>query len=507
MYSLGSAGKILSDVSQSLKYDWVPQAGPQTDLLTCPVEDVCIGGARGGGKTLGLILDWLQHATKYGRHAHGAIFRKRFTPDLQDVIRKANLVLVEALGWKYHGTEHRFTSPEGAVLHALYCETLEDAMNYKGFEWTWLGVDEIGDWADPAPIDFLWACLRSAEGVPCFRRTSCNPGGPGHIWVKKRYDPEHPFIVRSWQPQPEEAPHVRIKSVFIPALLDDNPLLLANDPTYEGRLASSGTRELYRAWRYGKWDMIAGQYFDIWDPRAHVVKLMPHGMDLTSREASIAPWHQRWISADWGFNDETVILWHAIGESGKVVTYREHVTNHTEPRALGEQIVDLTGPDEKIHAFYLSKDAYDKRTSPRTIAEEIGDAVSLGGIPRPCLADTDRVGGWQLMYQMLSRGTWKISNSCTRLIETMPLLQRDEKKINDIAQSKNDHAAEAARYGLKTHVRQVNVPLEERVNQALKGRESQDPTIAMLQRRIVTASLRKSQHTAFRSKPKRRYAA
>ena len=414
---------------------------------------------------------------------------------------------LDQLGWIYHGTEHKWTSPEGAVLRAYYVESLEDARNYKGHEWTWLGLDEIGDWPDPAPMDFLWACLRSAAGVPCVRRSTCNPGGPGHAWVKKRYDPEHPFVVRAWQPQPEEAPHIKIRSVFIPALLDDNPLLLTNDPGYEAKLAASGTKELYRAWRFGKWDMIAGQYFDIWDERAHTVRIVPWGVELKPGQVSIAPWHQRWISMDWGFSDKTVVLWHAIGEDRRVVTYRELVVNKTEPRALGELIVGNMSRDEKINAFYLSKDAYDKRTSPRTIAEEIGDEVSKGAVPRPVMADTDRIGGWQLMYQMLARHAWVISRDCVELIETLPLLQRDEKKINDIAHSSVDHAGEAARYGLKTHVRNVTVPLDEQVNQQLQGHESKDPTIAMMQRRIVRANLKKKAHKAFRGRAKYRHAA
>ena len=30
----------------------------------------------------------------------------------------------------------------------------------------------------------LLATLRSAHGVPCQMKCTCNPGGPGHHWVK-----------------------------------------------------------------------------------------------------------------------------------------------------------------------------------------------------------------------------------------------------------------------------------------------------------------------------------
>ena len=34
---------------------WQPQPGPQTALLACPVFEVFFGGARGGGKTDGML--------------------------------------------------------------------------------------------------------------------------------------------------------------------------------------------------------------------------------------------------------------------------------------------------------------------------------------------------------------------------------------------------------------------------------------------------------------------
>ena len=37
---------------------WGPQKGPQTALLACPVFEVFFGGARGGGKTDGMLGEW-----------------------------------------------------------------------------------------------------------------------------------------------------------------------------------------------------------------------------------------------------------------------------------------------------------------------------------------------------------------------------------------------------------------------------------------------------------------
>jgi hypothetical protein len=203
---------------------------------------------------------------------------------------------------------------------------------------------------------------------------------------------------------------------------------------------------------------------------------------------------------DWGFQDDTVVLWHAIDENRRVVTYRELVVNRTGPVEIGELIVKNTRKDEKISHFYLGHDAFSGRTSPLTIAQQVGQSLTVGGIPLPTLADTDRVGGWQLMYQMLHRDKWKISKECPVLIESLPLLQHDPKKVNDIAESSMDHAPDAARYGLKSFVGVIRVPIEDQVRQMVQKSGSVDPTICMMQERIWRAKLKRSHRTRGRVK-------
>ena len=46
---------------------WAPQPGPQKALIDCPLAEVFYGGARGGGKTDGLLGKWAlkENNTKY----------------------------------------------------------------------------------------------------------------------------------------------------------------------------------------------------------------------------------------------------------------------------------------------------------------------------------------------------------------------------------------------------------------------------------------------------------
>src|SRR5690606_4896204 len=63
------AARVLrrDELSEAVDYHviWRPHPGPQTDLLLCPVPEICYGGARGGGKTDGAIGKWIDHAGTY----------------------------------------------------------------------------------------------------------------------------------------------------------------------------------------------------------------------------------------------------------------------------------------------------------------------------------------------------------------------------------------------------------------------------------------------------------
>ena len=88
-------------------------------------------------------------------------------------------------------------------------------------------------------------------------RATCNPGGPGHLWVKARYIDPAP---QGWEILIDEG----LERVFIPAKLQDNPKLLSNDPQYVDRLKQSGSEQLVKAWLEGDWNIVEGAYFDCW---------------------------------------------------------------------------------------------------------------------------------------------------------------------------------------------------------------------------------------------------
>ena len=55
---------------------WQPGSRQQAALLACPVFEVFYGGARGGGKTDGVLGEWASHADLHAEHAIGMMIRR-----------------------------------------------------------------------------------------------------------------------------------------------------------------------------------------------------------------------------------------------------------------------------------------------------------------------------------------------------------------------------------------------------------------------------------------------
>jgi len=232
---------------------WRPQPGPQTLMLSCPVEDILFGGARGGGKSDALLGDFAAHVGRNEGKAAGIMLR-RTTPQLEELIKRSKEIY-PAIGAKWLSGKQIWKFECGSSLKMRWLERDEDAENYQGHQYSYLGIDELGNWRDPAPLDKMRATLRSPHGIKCVSRASANPGGVGHQWLKERYVMPSPPMV----PFYDSEKHVN--RVYIPSRLKDNKRLMEADPAYIDRLKSSGPPWLVRAWLDGDWDASAGDSF------------------------------------------------------------------------------------------------------------------------------------------------------------------------------------------------------------------------------------------------------
>ena len=473
---------------------WEPQPGPQKAFVDCPVFEVVYGGARGGGKTDACIGgDWPLHANQYGRHAKGIFFRKSI-PHLDAAISRSKEIYYK-LGAKWGEQKKAWTFPNGATLKFRHLEKDSDAEDYQGHDYTRVYFEELTNYADPSPINKLKATLRSAHGVPCGFRATCNPGGPGHLWVKQRYidpDPRGFKVVSEEYTNPFDGKQTTIQRVFIPARLDDNPKLLESDPGYVARLYQSGSEQLVRAWLAGDWDIVEGAFFDRWAHDKHVI-----------RPFAVPSYWTRFRSMDWGTAKPFSVNWFAVASEdyvhdgrilpkGALVMYREwYGMKENEPNVglkltsaeVAEGICDRE-EGEDIAYGVLDPSAFASVDGP-SIAENMFSHSRIYTQSKeemkPLIwrrADNKRVskggalGGWDQVRERLAgengRPMLYVFNTCKDIIRTLPVIQHDPINAEDLDTKAEDHGVDSVRYACMSRPYMKDVPLSEQPVTSLK---------------------------------------
>lgn len=424
---------------------WKPNSGPQTALVNCPVHEVLFGGARGGGKTEGMLGDWLLHQSHYAANSVGVFFR-RTLPQLEPVIERAKKLFF-LIGADYNKQAKTFEFPNGALLKFRYLDSSSDAENYQGHEYTRLYFEEVTNWATPDAIDKLRACLRSSAGVPCRLRMTGNPGGVGHSWVKQRFiDAAPPMTLTTDQESGSQR-------VFIPSKLEDNPHL---DPhEYVQMLKQVGSPELVRAWRDGDWNVSSGAFLaGLFSRQKFVIKTfdIPHH------------W-QRWRSMDWGFAAPYCVLWYAQDEDGNIYVYRElygiekDAQGNFKPNKGSRETAQQVAEKVKRAEVFERVNKIDLlgSTADPSIWSETGTELSIEEHFRKLdviwnKADArrgSRVLGAHEVIRRLREGSLFIFDTCTHLIRTLESIPTSASNPEDVDTDAEDHAWDTLRYGLR----------------------------------------------------------
>jgi hypothetical protein len=289
-----------------------------------------------------------------------------------------------------------------------------------------------------------------------------NPGGVGHDFVKQTFiDGCEPMQIRR-MPDAEGG----MLRQFIPAKLADNPTMTTNDPLYAAKLEGLGGA-LARAMLDGDWDAIEGCYFDNFDRDKHIIEpfFIP------------AKWFK--IRAfDWGYSKPFSVHWGAISD-GSLVDYKG--IKRAFPRGaliVYREFYGCTGKANeglKMHAVDIAKNTKEMQGGEQmddmvadpaifdvSSGESIADQMSAEGIHwRP--ADNKRISGWQQIRARLSGQDGKpliyFFNTCKNLIRTLPIMQYDSSKPEDLDSDLEDHAVDEIRYMCMSRPIVVNVPM------------------------------------------------
>src|SRR5437773_1134942 len=126
------------ELSRDARRLWRPNPGPQTEFLARKEFEVGYGGAKGGGKSDGILWGAIRQA--HHPRYHGAIFRRTY-PELQELIDRARAGFPR-LGARWNEQKKRFVFPSGARVSFFYCERVGEEDAHLGKEYQYLGFDQ-----------------------------------------------------------------------------------------------------------------------------------------------------------------------------------------------------------------------------------------------------------------------------------------------------------------------------------------------------------------------------
>jgi hypothetical protein len=419
---------------------WRPNPGPQTEFLACPAREVLYAGSVGSGKTDGLLMC---AASQIGNGSHRALILRRTFPMLKDLISRSHELFLP-LGGTFNKSDHQWTFRSGAILEFGFLDADEDRFRYMGRAFSFIGFDEVTSWpADDVdrngcPVSsayaYMMSRLRAVEGsgLRLEIRATCTPGGPGHSWVKSRWN-----IPDDGSSSEVIDPQTGYRRVFIRAIIADNPALAR---TEYARSLEALPESKRKALLEGRWDSYEGQVFSEWNPVDHLIDPF-----------SVPDSWRKWRACDDGFAAPACVLYLIWDRDGTDTIYiiNEIYARGLTPEALASNVLLLDG-GEKWRGVIDSSAFADTGMGAR------GDVMNrLGCRWTACEKyPGSRLAGLSAIHQRLAKrkdgtvGLKIFRGRCPNLIRTLPALTYSTRNPEEIDPSCEDHAVDCLRYGL-----------------------------------------------------------
>lgn len=401
---------------------------------------------------------------RYFHHSQfSGLLLRRTTDELRELIWKSQELYPKAFeGAKWSERKNQWMFSSGARFWLTYLERDEDVLRYQGLSFTWVGIDEAGQYATPFALNYLRSRLRTtASDLPLFTRLSANPGNVGSGWLRKMFIDPAPAGKAFWAtdidtgktlvypPGHEKAGQPLFRRRYIPARLKDNPFLAAGGQ-YEASLLSL-PENLRRQLLEGDWSVTDGAAFSEFRPSVHTCEPFEIPYD----------W-KRFRSCDFGYSSHSAVHWYAIDPAYETLyVYRELYVHQMTARQLA-MLVKQSEEGERIAYGVLDSSCWHQRgqTGP-SIAEEM---ISAGTRWRPSdRSPRSRVAGKMRLHELLQEKEYPddvkrpgivFFNTCRQIIADLPVIPADPKGSDDIdIRYASDHAYDSIRYGIMSRPR------------------------------------------------------
>ena len=404
---------------------------------------VAYGGARGGGKSWAVRVNALLMAARHPGISQMII--RRSYPELYANHIKPFMQLLPKDSYKYNDTKKEIRLPNGSCIMFRYCASDKDLLNFQGTECDVMYIDEATQLSEEQ-FRVLSACVRGASnGMPKRCYITCNPGGVGHGWVKRL------FIDRQYK-SGERAEEYN----FIQALVKDNRALMEAQPDYIAQLEALPPK-LRKAWLEGAWDVHMGQFFeDFYDRGEHYLdRKYTHVIEPFEVPES---WRV-YRSFDWGYNRPFSCGWWAVDFDGVVYRILEMYGCTGSPnegvRWTPDRVFAQIARTEREHRWLRGRrigGVADPAIWDAETGESIAECAARHGIYFT-KGDHARIPGWMQLHYRLSFDEngypmMYVFKNCRAFIRTLPLLQYDQQRPEDLDSSGEDHIADETRYFL-----------------------------------------------------------
>jgi hypothetical protein len=421
------------------------------------------GGARGGGKSFWLLAQMGADDCQRRPGLKCLLLRKVGKANLEHFEDLRRVVFSEL---KHEFNAHRglLTFANGSRIVAGHFQCEKDIDAYLGLEYDVIGIEEATTLSHRKYIDISTCCRTSKNDFRPRIYSTSNPGGVGHAWYRAEFI--EPYlrnkaatsnqcsVIGAELPITDHRLPITCPTLFIPARVHDNAF---NNPEYAGQLARlSGWQR--RAWYDGDWDIAAGQFFTNFRREIHVIDQF---------DPTLA---REWFaSLDYGYTHYTVVLLGCKDGDGNLYVIDEHAHRQWLPKqhaqALGAMLRRHARRPEDLVRFVAGADVFSSRYDGSSIAKqyrELGFTLTA--------ANTDRVNGWAEILRRFGdpdggiKPTLFIHSRCARLIETLPALQHDPQRPEDVAKWDTDEDgiggddfADALRYLVHTQPPKVEM--------------------------------------------------
>jgi hypothetical protein len=411
----------------------------QEEFLRCRAKYIAFGGARGGGKSWAVRTKAKLMALRYPG-IRLLLVRRTYQELENNHIRFLRRELRGAA--EYRAGARQFVFCNGSVLDFGYCACDSDLDRYQGAEYDVIFLDEATQLREEW-MRRLGACVRGVNPFPKRIYYTCNPGGPGHSYIKRL------FLDRRFHrdERPEDY-------VFIPARVTDNTALLRAQPDYVRQLRAL-PKNLRRAWLEGRWDVFQGQFFQEFtdDPAHYADRRWTHVIppfDIP-REWRV------YRSYDFGYAKPFSCAWWAVDYDGVIYRILELYGCTADPdtgvRWTPERQFAEIRRVEDTHPWLRGRDIQGV-ADPAIWDSSRGESIYETALRYRIYftrGDNRRIPGWMQVHYRLSFDEegypmLYVFQGCRAFLRTVPALLFSDTEPEDLDTRQEDHVADETRY-------------------------------------------------------------